>query len=1233
MSGDYSRNSFDPAKQFSLVRLQQGRLLTDADFNEQGDLLRLDHRRAATDIIGPAGFPQGDAGFALAFNAALGGFVIGGGSGYVAGRHVVSDGTRELAIKRKSGTGTDTRWIVEQGPALAVGDILALAANGSGAIHRVTHSEANPDGEAEFRLDPALTPQSTTKAWLVEAVDPADAPLPTAAGRYLAYLEAWDAAVTSIDDPALLEVAFDGPDTSTRDVTRWKVGFVSQAELVARGLASAPLTCADVEGGIDLQGVKASLAARATISATETGPCTLPPDSGYRSVENHLYRVEIHTASGLAKPHYKWSRDNAMHRTRYALIEDGGLVADSLGRDDVTKLKVGDWIEIRDDAALAANRAGFFGLIGDVSGQRLILSELRSAADLSVMTAGSAPNIAALPPSATIQRWEGGLPVEADPAAGWGELELGVEVRFQPGAMLHGDFWTVPARSLTGDVEWPQHAVTGAPLDLLPDGLDRGYAPLAIVERDASGAWVVLSDCRPIFAPLTDQLQFDYVSGDGQEAMPDETAPATLVPLGQPLMVSVTRGKLPVSGVRVRFAVTAGNGRLTGNVTTLVATTQADGIASVAWSLDGATELQKVTAIRVDADDNTIGARVEFAANLSRARDVSFDPSATPELAGALTVQDAIEQLARIQHGGCETHVITPANDWAKVLAAIPAGTDVSICFAPGTYTTETTVKLSGLGHVKINGSGDGVRIVATRSECALEIAACNSLVVRGLSVRSLALRGDMADEKQSDHRLGALTVSGVALVDIAECDFACAPDNETRRTALTVRPLPDDEKDTPIARVRIANCRCEVGFMQEGILVSDAIDCLVADNTLSVQPLRSDFELASDKLSPKRRDLLLGTLVARITSGRAVLGNDVREIRAGDLSFTFMSAVPQAEWDRMIRKVLPPPDAASSEDGLRKYVKSLFDTAVEKPELLPSFEEGMRALGNGNPTGVERETRRKMLTLREVGVASRRASVRGDRNVLIEKDGQSVAFNSPVRDTEWSRIIARAEEMKPFDKSQRLADYVTTAGRMLLDGTMARTNFRDFNAWFSANTRQRDPMAFQGVVCAGSRLDSARVSGNIIRGFNTAIRVAVSHERQSFIIGDVVIEDNLCELTTPGNDVKWLQGIYVGNVDRLLVRNNRLLHMRTAGHHNTRFEFGVWVYGFLGHRLLFKENHIELARIGFRVKKLVQPAPPMPDEEKRDYLWVYADNFVKDSQQLDLTSPDGIAKRRDNLA
>jgi uncharacterized membrane protein len=39
MKGDFSRSTFDPANNFTSVRMQQGRMQLDADWNEQMDIL------------------------------------------------------------------------------------------------------------------------------------------------------------------------------------------------------------------------------------------------------------------------------------------------------------------------------------------------------------------------------------------------------------------------------------------------------------------------------------------------------------------------------------------------------------------------------------------------------------------------------------------------------------------------------------------------------------------------------------------------------------------------------------------------------------------------------------------------------------------------------------------------------------------------------------------------------------------------------------------------------------------------------------------------------------------------------------------------------------------------------------------------------------------------------------------------------------------------------------------
>ena len=66
MKGDLSRNTFDRALHYSAVRLQQGRIVTDADWNEQADLTRYRAERQARDTVGGCGAPLGAAGYGLA---------------------------------------------------------------------------------------------------------------------------------------------------------------------------------------------------------------------------------------------------------------------------------------------------------------------------------------------------------------------------------------------------------------------------------------------------------------------------------------------------------------------------------------------------------------------------------------------------------------------------------------------------------------------------------------------------------------------------------------------------------------------------------------------------------------------------------------------------------------------------------------------------------------------------------------------------------------------------------------------------------------------------------------------------------------------------------------------------------------------------------------------------------------------------------------------------------------
>src|SRR5262245_34537046 len=88
MNGDFTRLTFKPDRHYSGVRLQQGRLLLDADWNEQVDILSHRAETGLLDSIGRCGGPLHDAGFAL--RAAAGttnvwSGIIGAGRYYVDG--------------------------------------------------------------------------------------------------------------------------------------------------------------------------------------------------------------------------------------------------------------------------------------------------------------------------------------------------------------------------------------------------------------------------------------------------------------------------------------------------------------------------------------------------------------------------------------------------------------------------------------------------------------------------------------------------------------------------------------------------------------------------------------------------------------------------------------------------------------------------------------------------------------------------------------------------------------------------------------------------------------------------------------------------------------------------------------------------------------------------------------------------------------------------------------------
>jgi photosystem II stability/assembly factor-like uncharacterized protein len=437
-----------------------------------------------------------------------------------------------------------------------------------------------------------------------------------APGAYLVYLNAWQRHLSALEMPAIREVALGGPDTATR------ARSVAQVRTLPLPVASPfDWNCDSTIGSWDalVHAPRPRLAARAEPQLAAVNICEIAATAGYRRLENQLYRVEVH--EGGAHPTFKWSRENGS--VGYSVVSVSVKAAQqqtvvrvaARGRDANLDLAVHDRVELVDDDAERIHRAGvLFEYLHDGEDELELV--------LAGVPAGSLGQDPSLHP--ILRRWDhqpavAGRHVLPIIENTWIDLEDGVQVRFTPGGIYRpGDYWQIPARTITGDVEWPRDD-NGDPIPREPAGVADVYCRLGIVEVSADHVVTVVSDCRELFPPLTSLEQLLYGSGDGQDAAPGELLP-------QPLEVRVARGSVPVAGAHVRFEVENGGGRIGagrgGSPWQFETATDGDGHAFCHWTLGPAAaapaRFQRVRASLLDVDSRALpGQTVVFCASAS----------------------------------------------------------------------------------------------------------------------------------------------------------------------------------------------------------------------------------------------------------------------------------------------------------------------------------------------------------------------------------------------------------------------------------------------------------------------------------------------------------------------------------------------------------------------------------------------------------------------------------------
>ncbi|MHC4176621.1 MAG: DUF6519 domain-containing protein [Planctomycetota bacterium] len=450
MKGDFSRTTFDSSRRFSRVLLQQGRVQLDADFNEHADIQLHYLRTLAQDVIGPHGGP-GD------------GFKIG--------------------IRTEADVPVSNDLLIGSGHYYVQG---ILCENEAGQHY--TEQTDYPLGDDEVLQN---------------------------GKNYVVYLDVWERHLTHLEVEGIREVALGGPDTATRARIVWQVKAMPTGAFSPRGEGDERHPYDDYDHFLErlknsADGVKpgnGQLRAKARADAdNHFEPCTICPEARYRGIENQLYRVEIHEAGEGGSATFKWSRDNGAVvfpiRSLTTQGEEATVIqVEHLGRDGRFRLAEGDWVEIVDDEYVLRGRTD----------KLLRVKEVRPDEMQVILEGVTDSNVGAdLDKHPLVRRWDhkgtstvdihddGAILVkervpvprasEVTPEENWLELEDGIYIQFQPeGTYQTGDYWLVPARTETRNIEWPEAEGEG-PAPRPPRGVEHFYAPLAHIKVSEAGS-------------------------------------------------------------------------------------------------------------------------------------------------------------------------------------------------------------------------------------------------------------------------------------------------------------------------------------------------------------------------------------------------------------------------------------------------------------------------------------------------------------------------------------------------------------------------------------------------------------------------------------------------------------------------------------------------------------------------------------------------------------------------
>ena len=455
MTQDRSRSAFDVRvpKHWSSVQAQQGRLLTDDDFNESDEITKEDIRRTRVDMIGTSGSP--DDGFKITNPRTNGNaidFDLMPGTIYVGGLRTTLEATEVFSLQKD--------WLQQ-----AAADRPAL-------------------GNAP-RIDEV-------------------------------YLEVWQQSVTAVEDDELREVALGGPDTSVRIRTMRRVRVLPNVGTESCTAGWGAVTT-NLGLGADNERVNDAKLKVGYLpnTAPATDLCSPSVQSGYLGAENQAIRVEIGSAPN--KVLWGFDNGSPLYRVTVTTDSSGAQVIhfEQPPKDEAHWPLAQQVVELLPWSAVLPNgekvadtSGGWLAKVAqayDPNTQTIKVLPAVPANFANVWTTRA--DAASLGTAQTafyyLRVWNRGGDLTSPPELTFAvntPLELkgtGITVTLTGTTFRPGDFWIIAARpeSPAKVVPWALEAGRAA------EGIRRFYAPLGLIHWNPGGTHEAF-DCRETFDPL-----------------------------------------------------------------------------------------------------------------------------------------------------------------------------------------------------------------------------------------------------------------------------------------------------------------------------------------------------------------------------------------------------------------------------------------------------------------------------------------------------------------------------------------------------------------------------------------------------------------------------------------------------------------------------------------------------------------------------------------------------------